>query len=228
MSVEEVFDKYAGDYDSKRKLLIPCHDDFYRIALDAIPFSRQRELRVLDLGAGTGYFSTLIADRYPSAQLVLMDVSAEMLRIAEQKFERLNQGRVTFLRADYVHADFQGTYDLVVSSLSLHHLADHEKIAVYRKICRVLEPGGTFVNCDQIRGANTWADKLFHRFWLQQVKDNGVDEKTLAAALERMQEDQPATLADQLHWLAEQGFTDVTSWYQYFGFAVFSGAKPMY
>jgi len=227
MSVEDVFDKYAQDYDNRRRALIPCHDDFYKVALDIIPFARQRELRIMDLGAGTGYFSALIADRFPNAQLVLIDISAEMLRIAEQKIDQLDHQRVSFLQADYLHADFHGTYDLVVSSLSIHHLDDSEKLALFARIFNVLEPGGTFVNCDQVQGENTFADKLFRRTWLQQVTENGVDEQTLQAALERMQEDRPAPVSAQLQWLQDVGFVDVSSWYQYYGFAVYSGAKPM-
>lgn len=227
MSISEVFNKNADQYDKDRYNLIPCHDDFYGVALDVIPFSRQRELRVLDLGAGTGYFSARLANRYPKAQLVLIDISPEMLKIAEQKIDQLDHGRVSFLHADYLHADFHGTYDLVISSLSIHHLDDSEKKILFQRIFDVLEPGGIFINCDQIRGENEFADKLYHHSWLQQVKENGVDQKTLDAALERMKEDRLATLSAQLEWLAEAGFTDVSTWYQYYGFAVFSGVRPI-
>lgn len=227
MSVEDVFDKYADEYDDRRRALIPCHDDFYKVAINIIPFSRERELRILDLGAGTGYFSALIADQFPRSQLVLIDISSEMLRIAEQKIHQLDHNRVSFLQADYLHADFHGTYDLVVSSLSIHHLGDSEKVALFARIYNVLEPGGFFVNCDQIQGENKFADKMFHHAWLQQVTANGVDAKTLQAALERMQEDRPTPVSTQLQWLRDIGFIDVTSWYQYYGFAVYSGSKPL-
>ena len=227
MKIMEVFSKYADAYDNARRTLIPCHDDFYRVALDIIPFARERELRILDLGAGTGYFAAQIARRYPHAQMLLIDISAEMLQVAAQKIDQLDHNRICFLTADYLHADFHGTYDLVVSSLSIHHLTDAEKILLYKRILSVLEPGGAFINCDQIKGDSTYADKLFHHTWLQQVRANGVDDKSLHAALERMQEDRPAPLGLQLGWLQDIGFSDVTSWYQYYGFAVFSGRKPM-
>jgi hypothetical protein len=40
--------------------LIPCFDEFYRVALDCLPFEKEQEFSALDLGAGTGILSALI------------------------------------------------------------------------------------------------------------------------------------------------------------------------
>ena len=50
-SVQRAFDQAARDYDRTRRKLIPCFDDFYRAAIDALPFERNERIRVLDLGA---------------------------------------------------------------------------------------------------------------------------------------------------------------------------------
>jgi tRNA (cmo5U34)-methyltransferase len=57
------------------------------------------------------------------------------------------------------------------------------------------------------------------------VKERGINDDALKKAVERMKEDRPATLAEQLDWLEEAGFGEVTTWYQYYGFAVYSGMK---
>jgi len=38
-SLQRAFDQAARDYDLTRRKLIPCFDDFYRAAIDALPHS---------------------------------------------------------------------------------------------------------------------------------------------------------------------------------------------
>ena len=73
MSIQAVFDKYASQYDVSRQRLIPCFDDFYQIAIEAIPFNREEDICVLDLGAGTGLMAEMVATKYPSAKIDLVD-----------------------------------------------------------------------------------------------------------------------------------------------------------
>ena len=54
-----------------------------------------------------------------------------------------------------------------------------------------------------------------------------VAERDLDAALEQMKHDLPATVGQQLAWMRESGFTDVTCAYRNLIFAVISGTKPV-
>lgn len=38
MSVVDEFDKHAEKYDSERRDLIPCFDDFYGVAIDILDY----------------------------------------------------------------------------------------------------------------------------------------------------------------------------------------------
>jgi ubiquinone/menaquinone biosynthesis C-methylase UbiE len=69
--VKSIFDKFANQYNQSRRKLIPCFDDFYRIAVEIIPFQHQANIKVLDLGAGTGLFSSLVASAYKNAEITL-------------------------------------------------------------------------------------------------------------------------------------------------------------
>ena len=60
MSIKNTFDSAARDYDKARKQLIPCFDEFYGVALELIPVDPSKDIKILDLGAGTGLFSSLI------------------------------------------------------------------------------------------------------------------------------------------------------------------------
>lgn len=56
----------------------------------------------------------------------------------------------TILVDDYVKANLEGFYDLVISGLSIHHLSDCGKERLYQRIYNLLNPGGMFVNADQV------------------------------------------------------------------------------
>ncbi len=227
MTIQERFDRGAATYDRDRRRLIPCYDDFYAIPVEILPFHGDRELRVLDLGAGTGLLSAAVARRYPRALLTLVDISAEMLRRAEARFSGDDLSRVTFQVIDYRRDTPKGVYDLVISALSIHHLADSDKAALFRTVHGLLEPGGMFVNADQVLGENPMAEQLCRHMWLSKVRAAGIDEAALAAARERMREDRMATLAAQLQWLQLAGFVDISTWYRYYNFVVYSGSKTL-
>ena len=50
MSVVNKFNQKAKEYDSERRALIPCFDDFYGVTIDCIDFKGDNP-KVLDLGA---------------------------------------------------------------------------------------------------------------------------------------------------------------------------------
>ena len=68
MSVVNKFNQKAKEYDSERRALIPCFDDFYGIAIDCIDFKGDNP-KVLDLGAGTGILSQFLLEKYPNAEI---------------------------------------------------------------------------------------------------------------------------------------------------------------
>lgn len=225
MAEGTVFDKYATQYDSARRKLIPCFDEFYQTAVDLIPFPEQQAIAVLDLGAGTGLMSGLVAGRYPNSTITLVDVAEKMLEEAKLKFAHLGN-RFDFRVGDYsTMSDYGKSFDLVISSLSIHHLAAETKQALFRLIHSYLKPGGLFINADQVLGASGAIEQLYRRKWVEQVKQNGTTETELEAAFERMKEDKMSTLADQLQWLNDAGFTDVNCWFKHYSFVVFSGSK---
>ncbi|WP_419175945.1 class I SAM-dependent methyltransferase [Desulfosediminicola sp.] len=228
MSVQSVFNKYAGQYDQSRKKLIPCFDDYYQTMLEVIPFGQDSALEVLDLGAGTGLVAGLVADNYPGARITLVDIAGEMLAKARNALAGYDNN-FEFVTADYVAGESFGPvergFDLIISSLSIHHLEDETKSNLFRKIFANLKPGGVFVNADQALGETEAIEKVNHNKWLEQARALGATEQELAASLERMREDRMAPLDDQLQWLREAGFAEVTCWYKNYSFIVYSGMK---
>ncbi len=226
MAITDVFDRAAPSYDGLRRRLIPCFDDFYRAALTLLGDAAGTAPRVLDLGAGTGLLSALILNRFPQARLTLIDLSQGMLAVARHRFAGLPPEQVATVVSDYTLATLDGPYDAVVSGLSIHHLNDEAKRALFHKVFRALRPGGVFVNADQVAGPTLARDALYRALWLQAVRAAGVTDEELAAARERMTHDRLAPLASQMAWLAEAGFIEIDCPYQHWSFAVYAGVRP--
>jgi len=224
-AVARAFSEGAPGYDATRRQLVPCFDDFYAAALERLPFPAGAAPRVLDLGAGTGLLAAFVAARWPSARLTLLDVSGEMLERARPRLAG-HRGEVAYRVADYAETPLGGPYDAVVSALSIHHLDAAAKHALFGRVRDALDPGGVFVNADQILGESPAIDRFQHETWLRQVRALGVAEDVLEEAEERMRHDRPDSVRDQLAWLRAAGFEDVACWYRSFRFAVFGGVSP--
>jgi tRNA (cmo5U34)-methyltransferase len=223
-SVQHAFDLAAQDYDRTRRRLVPGFDDFYRAAIDLIRFSHDSRLKVLDLGAGTGLMAAFIAYSFPQARITMVDISSEMLERARARFE-LGGERFRFEVSDYGVDPIQEKYDAVVSALSIHHLSDGQKRSLFDRIHGALNDGGVFVNAEQFRGATPERDRFHHERWITRVRELGMDDRDLAAALDRMKFDRAATLEDQLEWMREAGFRDIDCAYKNLIFAVYCGIK---
>lgn len=225
MSIQTVFDKFATDYDESRKKLIPCFDDFYQTAIETIPFDDKEAIDVLDLGAGTGLMAGLVATRYTRATITLMDIAGKMLEEAKKRLEN-HPNTFEFIATDYSRTDaLDRSYDVIISSLSIHHLTDNQKQNLFETIFHHLREGGIFINADQVLGETEEIEGVYRKKWLDQVRDNGVTDSELSAVLERMQEDRMSPLSQHIRWLKDAGFSKVNCWYKNYSFTVLSGSR---
>lgn len=222
--VQKTFREIAERYDRYRRQLIPCFDAFYGAAVAMVPFEQEREFRVLDLGAGTGLLTKFLHERFPKAHFTLMDFTAEMLDQAKRRFGE--GGGFRYLVGDYAKDAWQGPYDLIVSSLSIHHLSDEEKRKLYRKVFENLSPGGAFLNAEFVCSADPQVQRQYWEQWVANMRRAGLTAEEVSQALERTAIDILAPVEDQLAWLREAGFTEVDCHFKDGLFAVFGGKRP--
>jgi len=229
--VAGIFDGAAAEYDRSRRRLVPDFEEFYGAAVAAIPYGPDESIRVLDLGAGTGLLSSIVAAKFPRSRVTLVDISVEMLRVARQRFadepERFEYRVMDYARKPLPSAlpgESRG-YDVVVSALSIHHLTNGDKRELFERVHDALVGGGVFVNADQASSESPQAEESYREWWLGRVREAGVGEKELAAALERIRADKNATLKAQFAWMQEAGFRDIACDYENKRFVVYRGRK---
>ena len=124
-----------------------------RRMLSFAPFSRASKLDVLDVGGGYGVVTEEIMQAFPAAHVTLQDYSEPMLDEARRRLSS-PPGQLWFALCDLTDPTWPqqvgGPFDLAVSAIALHNLADRQKIfSCYRAIHDLLKPGGCFLNCDR-------------------------------------------------------------------------------
>ncbi len=129
------FDRAADTYDSVAELQYEIGDRM----VERLDYIRQQPRRILDLGAGTGFFTAVLLKRYRKADIVALD-------IAERMLQRV-QGRAGWFRKPQcVCADAEtlpfadDSFDFIFSNLMLQWCTDLE--STLRELRRVLAPGG--------------------------------------------------------------------------------------
>ncbi len=114
----------------------------------ALQMALQSSGDAIDLGCGPGYLVIEMARRMPGLHITGVDVSQEMLVTAGKNAWEAGVGeQVAFREGNAQEIPCpDGSLDLVVSTLSLHHWSD--PVAVLNEIARVLKPGGAFLVFD--------------------------------------------------------------------------------
>jgi tRNA (cmo5U34)-methyltransferase len=122
---------------------------------------------------------------------------------------------------------FDAEYDVVVSSLALHHMVtDADKQGFYRRIYDALASGGVFYNADVVLGSSAALQAMYMRKWRAFMQQNVSDEEIEHTWLPKYyDEDHPAKLTDHLAWLAKVGFADVDVVWKVYNYAVYGGTR---
>ncbi|MFY9637614.1 MAG: class I SAM-dependent methyltransferase [Methanobacterium sp.] len=218
------FNKGAKSYDRQRTIVIPNLDQLYNIITD-LADSNITAPRILDLGAGTGLLTENIFNKYSRGYFTLIDISEEMLDIARKRFK--NNLNFKYILGDYLKADFEDSFDIIISSLSIHHLEDNDKRIIYSKVYELLNDDGIFLNADQVLAPSPENEYIYQKNWWEKIETGtlNLDEKDVI--IDRMKHDKPATLENNIIWLKNSGFTNVDVFYKYYNFCVLYAKKKL-
>jgi ubiquinone/menaquinone biosynthesis C-methylase UbiE len=115
---------------------------------------------VLDMGCGFGKCSFPIAERFPNAQVVGIDLSAPCLKLATVTAQSMALKNIRFAQRDALRSGYpDGTFDLVTSTQLLHELPVEENERLFAESFRLLAPGGRVMHLD-FRTLSRWSQFL--------------------------------------------------------------------
>jgi tRNA (cmo5U34)-methyltransferase len=225
-SAHEYWGAKVAEYDDFIRRVVPRYDEMMDRLLEGVPPTVER---VLELGSGTGNLSLRLAALAPEAHFTFVDASPEMVEALRTRLSVRAPAAVA--RSTFVVAGFEtfvpdpGAWDLVVSSLSLHHVADLGP--VYRRIGAALRPRGQFRSCDGVRAATAEQERIerarWEAFWLEGSR---LTPEELASVREHVaRHDHYETLETHFRLLAEAGLTAWDCAWRDGRFAVLSAKK---
>lgn len=193
-----------------------------------------RRRKMLDLGCGDGIVASAIAEIDRTVSVTLVDGSRDMLAKARERLKGQVHHRC-------IHSSFQemirkrtvrGRFDLVASSLAIHHLVMNEKVSLFREIYGLLNRGGYFINIDVVLAPTEPLDQWYLSRWQdwidEQKWDLGIAEGRFGDIIRRYkeaEENKPDTLKDQIDALEKIGFKDADCYYKNGIFTMFGGRK---
>ncbi|MFH1004768.1 MAG: class I SAM-dependent methyltransferase [Bacteroidota bacterium] len=136
---KKFWDKFANHYDSFIKNMF---DKTCKTILANIDTELDLNKIVLDIGTGTGIIPFSICSKVSS--IVAIDISSEMIRIANQKQKDSNIKNIDFQVQDSYNLPFTDkSFDIVIASNLLHLLYEPKK--PIQEVKRVLKDNGIFI-----------------------------------------------------------------------------------
>ncbi|MGM0421218.1 MAG: class I SAM-dependent methyltransferase [Bacillota bacterium] len=214
--MEDFFNARADSYDEHMADYVEDFAEFYqRIALPVEP--TKAEVKVLDLGCGTGLELEYIFRKAPQALITGVDISKKMLALLEEKYENKKQ-QITSLKESYLDMVYpKNEYDYVVSVMSMHHFSPEEKTKLYKKIVHSLKPGGKYIEGDYV------VDEGKEQRLLQQYRGRMEREEFLREDFYHL--DIPFSLETQEDLFERAGFKFFKLIYAFGETAVYTGQK---
>ena len=156
--------------------------------------------RILDLGSGTGTGALALVQRFQGADVIALDISAQLLHRLRDKARDLGVAE----RVRTVQADLDAVWpaidivDLVWASSSLHHMADPDRVLT--EVFAALRPGGLLVVAEMDSFPRFLPDDLG-------VGRPGLEARCHAAQAEGLADEVPHLGSDWGSRLSQAGFT---------------------
>ncbi len=225
-------------YDLDMDVWHPNRKHMASIVCEILPFDRSENIRVLDLGVGTGYLTHKIVEVFPGASIIAVDAAGMMIDKAKIRLKaqlgKIEFKKTTFQELPDIVKDIAGM-DAVVSAFALHHLLREEKLKLFRYIHSILKPDGWFINCDIFNAEDPANEALYRRLLYKGTQERSRSLKNQEKSLdyiaseytskEKRDGDNPLTITKETQLLSEAGFRMVDCFWKEYREAVYGGKK---
>lgn len=222
--VKDHFETEANIFDSNVMKSVPRYQEMLQVIINMLPFAKDLNITIMDVGTGTGNLAYLLKSAYPKSKLVCLDLAKNMLETAGKKLEKFSG--VEYIQAEISAYEFDRKYDVIASSLALHHLGtDRDKHLFHKKAFKALKAGGMFMNADIITAPDKRMQQVNLGVWKDHILRSSTPEFVEDRYKKYLAEDRPAAVINELNSLKKAGFRSVDVFWKYYNFAVYGGKK---
>ena len=210
--MDAFFNHRAEGYDAHMHSNLVDAEVYYRKL--AAPITATAEpIEILDVGCGTGLEIPAVLEKAPNAKLTGMDLSVEMLNILREKYPGEN---IQIIQGSYLTHDFEAErYEVILSSMTLHHLLPKQKGKLYRQLFKALKQGGVYIEGDYIVPEDKM-NRLLGQYHALPIEAKGGTHHI----------DIPLSLAVQFELLGQAGFEEIREFYTQGENVILKAMKP--
>ena len=207
-SLESVKQFYNGINDNYTEYILRCVPRYAEMQWAVMHYIADglRPENILEIGCGTGNLSTLILKDYPDATIHLIDISDKMIEHCKAKFSDLEN--IKYYCNDFRKLDGEiPACDLILSTISIHHIRDSEKKNLFKDLYNKLTVNGVLCYSDQF---SSFHDEIYNKniaVWEKESKAKGASDEEWEMWMRHQDDhDYHAPLGAQIGWLKDAGF----------------------
>ncbi len=160
-TLDETTERVTEMYNQYPYPLVGTHREMFKDIVYPILVDQGNVNSILEAGCGTGNVAIAIAQLFPEAHVVGIDVTEESLRIAKESAANLGLKNIEFKYSNLLEYDAElGTFDFIHCQGVVHHLSDPRK--GLENLYKYLNPG---------RHAYIWIYMLLGRRWILEIRE---------------------------------------------------------
>ncbi len=179
-SCQNFYDRNAQTFDAEQEKFTFVRLPEKKIVLETLDAILQPTQSVLEIGAGTGRFTMLIAPRV--RHVTAVDISGNMLGQLADKMKKEQLGNIRLIHGDFIRINFSERFDLIVGFSAIEYIKDKE--ALFRKMAELLKPGGRLLFTTPHHTFIRWWGRLGNYF-RQRTFMTAYSKKNMARLLEK-------------------------------------------
>lgn len=162
--------------------------------------------------------------KHPGISIHGIDHAPEMIQCARVKSDLAG---VSLYGQDIRDPWPESEYDVIMTTLCLHHIPQHDRLILLTRILESLSPGGVFICGDIIRPEIEQAEEIYQSQWIEHMKAAGMSPpeiEGITSSREANYEEMEA-IPSFLAKMRDAGFSLVLTPYRYEISAVCVGYK---
>lgn len=222
-TIENFYNDVSKEYTDFIERCVPKYKEMLSMLFIYLP-EKYAPKSILELGCGTGNLTTQISKHFPATKIFAVDISEKCIKECKQRLPKIG---IEYIKADFRNLDFkENSFDLIISSISIHHLKDKEKADFFRKLFQWQNPKGILTFCDQFKAETAHLYAKHMELWKIYAFKQGATDKEWNLWMEHQtNHDYHATIFGHMNWLKNVGYNVADCTWRYLLWAVIYATK---